>query len=303
MSFRKFSGLLGGIASSSIVIGQLAGPVAFADSAPVYSMPDQPARFAKAKKEKNDRFLHIEKMYNPKFLKGKVVLVTGGNRGLGRAIVDELIANGAKVVVTTRASCVIPGAHQVISGIELTDNKCGAALVKALNGQKIDIVINNAGYFYKPVETLSTLNFEEEMKMIDICAVAPLRITSALVNGQLLTSGAKIAMITSQGGSISWRTTQNPNGQDYGHHMSKAAANMMGALVAQELKDKDYPVSILHPGFNKTEMTSKYAHIWEVEGAVDSSVGAKRVIHEIGQMNMSNTGKFINCEDGLQIPW
>ena len=62
-----------------------------------------------------------------------------------------------------------------------------------------------------------------------------------------------------------------------GHHMSKAAANMMSVLLAQELKPKGIPVLILHPGFNKTEMTKKYEAIWEVEGAVDSSIGAKRV--------------------------
>jgi len=112
-----------------------------------------------------------------------------------------------------------------------------------------------------------------------------------------------VAIISSQGGSISWRTTQNPTGHDYGHHMSKAAANMMGVLLAQELKSAGVSVSLLHPGFNKTDMTKKYAHIWEVEGAVDSSVGAKRVLHEVGNMSLEKTGSFINCEDGLAIPW
>jgi len=85
--------------------------------------------------------------------------------------------------------------------------------------------------------------------------------------------------------------------------MSKAAANMGGVLLAQELRNQDISVSILHPGFNKTEMTSKYAHIWEVEGAVDASIGAKRVLHEINIQSMETTGRFINCEDGLNIPW
>jgi NAD(P)-dependent dehydrogenase (short-subunit alcohol dehydrogenase family) len=78
---------------------------------------------------------------------------------------------------------------------------------------------------------------------------------------------------------------------------------MMSVLLAQELKSKGICVSILHPGFNKTDMTKKYEHIWEIEGAVDSSVGAKRVIHEIGLADMAKSGLFINCEDGLEIPW
>ena len=78
---------------------------------------------------------------------------------------------------------------------------------------------------------------------------------------------------------------------------------MMSVLLSQELKSKGIIVGILHPGFNKTEMTAKYKEIWEVEGAVDASIGAKRVMYEIGRMNMDSTGKFINCEDGLEIPW
>jgi NAD(P)-dependent dehydrogenase (short-subunit alcohol dehydrogenase family) len=85
--------------------------------------------------------------------------------------------------------------------------------------------------------------------------------------------------------------------------MSKAAANMMGVLLSQEFKNKQIPVLILHPGFNKTEMTAKYQKIWEVEGAVDAHVGAMRVFHEISNISMERTGKFINCEDGLEIPW
>ena len=85
--------------------------------------------------------------------------------------------------------------------------------------------------------------------------------------------------------------------------MSKAAANMASVLLAQEVKEKGIAVGILHPGFNKTEMTAKYKEIWEVEGAVDPECGAMRVLYEIGKVNMETTGQFINCEDGLQIPW
>ena len=62
-------------------------------------------------------------------------------------------------------------------------------------------------------------------------------------------------------------------------------------------------VQVRHPGFNKTDMTAKYAKIWEVEGAGDPAVGAKRGLHEISLMTPEHNGMFINCEDGLQIPW
>lgn len=271
-----------------------------------YTIADQPARFARAQSENNERYLDINSVYDPSYLKGKRVAVTGCNRGIGLALAEELKAQGAKIVALCRSSS--PALEKLepdetVLGLDVTSDKECEEVASKIKGGPIDILINNAGYFYEPVEKIDSLNFPEELKMIDICALGPLRVSSSLYNAGLLQPGSVIAMITSQGGSISWRTTQNPSGGDYGHHMSKAAANMMSVLLSQEFKDKNIAVGILHPGFNKTDMTAKYEKIWEIEGAVDVSVGAKRVLHEIGLINMETSGKFVNCEDGLEIPW
>ena len=81
-------------------------------------------------------------------------------------------------------------------------------------------MINNAGYFPKGETDLKNLDFGKEVTAIDICAVGPLRISAALVNAGLLQKESKIINITSQGGSVSWREVQNPEGGDYGHHVS-----------------------------------------------------------------------------------
>ena len=270
-----------------------------------FTMPDQPARFAKGKAENNARMLTTD-FYDGSFLKDQRVLVTGGNRGIGLALVKELVACGANVIVTCRSSNDELAAMknvQVIENCDVTDTDSVRKMTERV-AEPVDVLINNAGYFYEPLETIETMNFEEELKMIDICAVGPLRVSSALWNaGKIKPNGGKIAMITSQGGSVAWRVVQNPTGHDYGHHMSKSAANMGGVLLAQELAPKGVMVQMLHPGFNKTGMTKKYEHIWEVEGAVDASMGAKRVLHEVKLMTPEHNGMFINCEDGLQIPW
>jgi NAD(P)-dependent dehydrogenase (short-subunit alcohol dehydrogenase family) len=150
----------------------------------------------------------------------------------------------------------------------------------------------------------NSLNFEEQLKQINICALGPLRVNSAAVNANALADGAKLVIITSQAGSCEWRTTQNKDtGGDYGHHMSRAACNISGVLQAEELRKKGYSVILLHPGFNRTEMTAKYSDIWDIEGAVEPHIGAKRVLYEAIQSSMETTGQFINCEDGLRIPW
>ena len=271
----------------------------------VYSLPDQIARFNRAKEEKNERYLNIDSVYDGSYLKGKRVLVTGGNQGLGLAIVKQLVADGADVVVAGRRSSEdldqLSGV-QVITGVDVADTASVNGKMVPEGGEPIDYVINNAGYFWEQQETLDNMNFDEQIKQIDICAVGPLRVSQALLKAGKVRGS--VVVISSQAGSAEWRFTQNKDeGGDYGHHMSRAACNIGAVLLSEELKAKGIPVLMLHPGFNKTGMTSKYSHIWEIEGAVDASVGAKRVLHEVKGATMARTGRFINCEDGLQIPW
>ena len=222
------------------LLSRLAGPVlgaavgAIAGSALTkrpeegFTMADQVARFARHKATNNRRALDIDAFYDGSLLKGKRVLVTGGNRGVGLALARQAKADGALVIVTCRKSSPeldALGVEQVITGVDVTKEEAMPILTQALSGKPIDIVINNAGYFYEPVETLSSLNYGEQLKMIDICALGPLRISAALVNAGLIKPGGKIAMITSQGGSVSWRDVQNPEGHDYGHHSARARAH------------------------------------------------------------------------------
>lgn len=200
------------------------------------------------------------------------------------------------------------GKENVYGGVDVTD----AAAIReasekiAASGKLLDVVINNAGYFYEDCEKVSdnTLNFEEQLKQIDICGVGPLRVNNAVIQAEALAPNAKIVIITSQAGSVEWRSTQNKDsGGDYGHHMSRACCNMAAVLLSEEVKKMGYSVHLLHPGFNRTEMTAKYKDIWDIEGAVEPICGAKRVLYEISKASMETTGKFINCEDGLVIPW
>ena len=277
-----------------------------------YSLADQVQRFANAQADNDERFLNIDSVYNGGEIMGKRILITGGNRGLGLEITKQAVADGATVIVMCRSSNQeledLVGQWNVYDGVDVTDTEAVGAAMKRIksDGGALDYVINNAGYFYEPCEKISddSLNFEEQLKQIDICALGPLRVNAAAVNAKALADDSKLIIITSQAGSAEWRKVQNKDeGGDYGHHMSRAACNIAGVLQAEELRSKGYSVLMVHPGFNRTEMTAKYKDIWEVEGAVDPECGAMRVLYEIGKLSMETTGKFINCEDGLEIPW
>jgi NAD(P)-dependent dehydrogenase (short-subunit alcohol dehydrogenase family) len=269
-----------------------------------FSLADQVARFERAKTEKNKRFLDIASVYDGSYLKEKRVLVVGASRGLGLEIVKELVAQGAECIVTCRKSTTdleSVGAKQVITDVEVTDSESFKKMSSQL-AAPLDYVIFNAGYFPDIVDNLDSFNEKEALKQIDICALGPIRCVSALAADLL--KGSKVAVITSQAGSASWRFTQNKdNGGDYGHHMCRAACNIGAVLMSEELKSAEVPIVMLHPGFNRTEMTSKYSAIWDKEGAVPPADGAKRVLHEVKRINMKTSGRFVNAEDGLRIPF
>jgi len=239
------------------------------------------------------------------------VLVVGANRGLGLTITKELVTQGAHVLGTCRSDAgELPALGvEVLDNVEMQSQESVAAMATRIT-EPLDIVIQNAGYFPNIHETMTDpenpLNFAEELKQIDICALGPLRVTYELHRAGLIKTDNQgaVVIISSQAGSAAWRFTQNKDkGGDYGHHMSRAACNIAGVLMSEELKAQGIPVVMLHPGFNRTDMTAKYSHIWDEEGAVPPEEGAKRVLHEVKNISMDITGQFINCEDGLQIPW
>jgi len=276
-----------------------------------HSLADQTERFKRAKAEGNARFLDISTVYDGAPLRGKRVLVTGGNKGLGLALTRELSSQGADVVVVVRKICKeLQGLEgvAVVQGVDVQSDEQVTGMAEALaaeGGGAFDIVVNNAGYFWEQEETLSNLSPAEQLKQIDVCAVGPMRVTAALLkHGLVKKATGKVVIISSQAGSVEWRRTQNKDkGHDYGHHMSRAACNIAAVLLSEELRADGVAVLLLHPGFSRTGMTAKYSHIWDEEGAVEAEVSAKRVLHEVMQGDIGTSGKFVNCEDGLQIPW
>ena len=115
-------------------------------------------------------------------LDGKVAIVTGSARGIGRATAEILAEHGASLVindldgdVAAQTASEISGDTAVFAG-DLTDPSAPAALVKTAIDSfgKIDIIVNNAGYTLDaPIHKMSDDWFQ---KMLDIHVVAPFRI-------------------------------------------------------------------------------------------------------------------------------
>jgi len=71
--------------------------------------------------------------------------------------------------------------------------------------------------------------------------------TDDSVMSSSLAPDAKVALLTSEGGSITLRT-EGEGGGMFGHHGSKAAANMIGHLLSYDLKERGIPIAMIHVG-------------------------------------------------------
>lgn len=225
----------------------------------------------------------------------KKALVIGGDRGLGLAICKHLNSEGVEVLATSRkhgSSELIALGAEVLSGIDLLEDEAPEKLCAQLEGRTVDAVYHVAGYFTQE-GALVDLNREEERKMFEICAIAPVFIFAALLKHKNIQSGSKIAFITSEGGSIGLRTLKE-GGKNYGHHMSKAAANMAGKIAAYDLHPHGIPLVMIHPGFLKTNMTAdKYADHYESLGAVTAEYAAPYVVACLESLTLESTGRFV----------
>jgi 3-oxoacyl-[acyl-carrier protein] reductase len=118
-------------------------------------------------------------------LQGKSALVTGSGRGIGRAIAQQLVAAGAKVMINDIDSDV---AREAAAGIgenaralagDMTDPAFPQKLVEATIAElgSIDIIVNNAGYTWDNV--IQKMTDEQFQAMLDIHLVAPFRVLRA----------------------------------------------------------------------------------------------------------------------------
>lgn len=110
-------------------------------------------------------------------------------------------------------------------------------------------------------------NWDQELQMYTTSSVAPVFIVHRLVHAGLLHQGSKVILVSSEAGSIGLRH-EKEGGGNYAHHASKSALNMVGKLLSLDLKEKGVIISIVHPGFMRTDMTKGvgYDKYWDAGG-------------------------------------
>jgi NAD(P)-dependent dehydrogenase (short-subunit alcohol dehydrogenase family) len=219
----------------------------------------------------------------------RTVLVTGANRGIGLELVRLLVSRGDKVIAACRSvSGELSGLGVTVEeGVDVTSEDSVAHLVRRLEGQPIDLLINNAGILSR--ENLSAMDFGAIRLQFEVNAMGPLRVSHALL--PQMGPGSKIGIVSSRMGSIE----DNTSGGRYGYRMSKVAVNMAGVSLAHDLKERGIAVALLHPGFVKTEMTGG-------RGLVSAEAAAVGLMDRLDGLNMGNSGTFWHA-NGEVLPW
>jgi NAD(P)-dependent dehydrogenase (short-subunit alcohol dehydrogenase family) len=203
--------------------------------------------------------------------------------------VKGYLAQGCHVFAVCRHSSTELNALPVVTITDVdvaTDAGINKLLIE-LQQVTIDVLICNAGILRD--ESLSNLNINSIREQFEVNALAPLRIVSAL-QAQINDSG-KVAMITSRMGSIA----DNGSGGRYGYRMSKAALNAASMSLSIDLKQRNIPVGIYHPGYVQTDMVNH-------GGDISATESASRLIGLIEQLNISETGVFKHS-NGQVLPW
>jgi NAD(P)-dependent dehydrogenase (short-subunit alcohol dehydrogenase family) len=216
------------------------------------------------------------------------VLITGCNRGIGLQLASQLHERGDTVIGVCRtASEELSGLGiRIVTGIDVSEGESVAALATALDGETIDVLINNAGILLR--DEFGALNYDDMMEQYKVNTLGPLRVTEALRDN--LREGSKVAIVSSRVGSIG----DNSSGNHYGYRASKTAVNQIGTNLMHELKPRGIAVAILHPGLVATEMTGGQG--------ITPEESAKGLIQRIDDLTMQTTGGFWHAE-GYELPW
>jgi 3-oxoacyl-[acyl-carrier protein] reductase len=213
-------------------------------------------------------------------LTGKTALVTGGSRGIGRAIAQRLAADGAVVAVhygsneTAAAETIkaiqaaggqaFPVRAQL--GVDGDVDTLFAALEGGLDGRPLDILVNNAAIatFDATIDKATPEQFEREFA---INVRAPFFITQRAV--PLLPDGGRIINISS---GVTWYATPQ-----IVYSMTKGALNVLGRSLANTLGDRGITVNNVSPGVTDTDMNSWLHDSDEAVSSITDIVALNRI--------------------------
>ena len=203
------------------------------------------------------------------------VLVTGGNRGIGRAIAEAFLAQGDKVAVTTRNGGAPEGALDVRCDITDPDAvEAAFAQVEEAHGP-VEVLVANAGV---TKDTLLLRMSEDDWNtVIETNLTGTFRVAKRAAKGMLRLRRGRIVLISSVVGLLGSAGQVN-------YAASKAGLVGMARSLARELGSRSITTNVVAPGFVETEMTAVLPEEKQAEYKAQIPLGRYASVDEVARV-------------------
>jgi NAD(P)-dependent dehydrogenase (short-subunit alcohol dehydrogenase family) len=185
----------------------------------------------------------------------RVVVVTGGGKGIGKAVVERFAAAGDRVVAIGRDERALEAAEAAETAVcDVTDEGPVAALFERLG--PVDVLVNNAGAATSAPLGRTTL--DDWRALLDVNATGAFLCTRAVLGGMVERGSGRIVTVASTAARVGLRYTS-------AYTASKHAAVGLMRAVAAEVAGTGVTANAVCPSYVRTEMTSRsVARIVEV---------------------------------------
>lgn len=221
------------------------------------------------------------------------VLVTGGNRGIGRAIAEAFLAQGDRVAVTTRSGGAPEGALDVRCDVtDAAQVDAAFATIEEAHGP-VEVLVANAGI---TADTLILRMSEDDWSsVIETNLTGSFRLAKRAAKGMLRLKRGRIVLISSVVGLLGSAGQVN-------YAASKAGLVGMARSLARELGSRSITANVVAPGFIETDMTGVLTD--EQKAAIKAQVPLGRYgsTQEIAETVLWLTGPGAAYVTGAVIP-
>jgi NAD(P)-dependent dehydrogenase (short-subunit alcohol dehydrogenase family) len=222
-------------------------------------------------------------------------VITGGNRGIGKEFILQLIQENHTIITGVRNPEQMDFEHELLSVFKLdvsnTQSVTEFAQSVSQRCKQVDVLVNNAGRIDGRWKTIGEVDPDVSLEVLNVNTIGPLRVTQALWPLLETTSQSKVANITSLMGSIE----DCQSGRSYAYRTSKTGLNMITKILSVEGKDADISVSCYHPGWVLTDMGGERAPVLPQESV-------KGLIELIEMQTLERSGRFFEYT-GVELPW
>ncbi len=187
-------------------------------------------------------------------LEGKIALVTGASRGIGRAIAELLVERGATVIGTATSESGAAAISEYLGNngkglaLNVTDVESITTTLKIINDEfgVIDILVNNAGITRDNL--LMRMKDDEWSDIIDTNLTSIFRLSKAVLRGMMKKRNGRIINVGSVVGTMG-------NAGQTNYAAAKAGVIGFTKSMAREVASRGVTVNTVAPGFIETDMT------------------------------------------------